>query len=183
MTTLSNIKDIEKIVRKHLISESEMPANMIRNALTTYGAALDKWLEEQQYNTVCECDSIMLFELRTRDNLADKSMTENDDSITFFKSYEVYVIIYGASSAMIANNVISRFRTQRVRQALYQEGVYLEGVTNDTSINEFKNDVMWHRHDFSINISCKLCIKQTTVDNAFDDVTTNIIKEGDKINE
>ena len=82
------------------------------------------------------------------------------------------------------NKLIARLRTQAVRQALYEEGVYIEEVKNDSSVNEFKNDVMWHRHDTEILISCKMSIKQVTPDEAFEKVDpVNTIYEGDENNE
>lgn len=184
MITLTDVNELNKIVRKYLISQAELSPERVRNALSTYGSTLDKLLEHQEYNGVCICDELMLFELRTRENEADVSMTENDDTITFDKSYTIYVIIYGDDSATVMNKLISRFRTQAVRQALYAEGVYLEKVLNDTSMNEFKNDVLWLRHDTEIHISCQMSIAQVEQVNAFESVEPiNIIYKGDENNE
>jgi len=184
MITLTDVNELNKIVRKYLISQAELSPERVRNALSTYGSTLDKLLQRQEYDGVCTCEELMLFELRTRENDADVSMTENDDTVTFDKSYTIYVIIYGDDSAMVMNKLISRLRTQAVRQALYAEGVYLERVLNDTSINEFKNDVLWHRHDTEIHISCQMSITQVEQVNEFESVDPiNTIYKGDKNNE
>lgn len=61
------------------------------------------------------------------------------------------------------------------------EGVYIEEVKNDTSFNEFKNDVMWHRHDCEILISCMMSIKQITPDDTFESVDPiDTIYKGDE---
>ena len=183
MITLTDINELNRIVRKYLISQSELSPERVRNALSTYGSTLDKLLQRQEYDSVCTCEELILFELRTRENEADVSITENDDTVTFNKSYAIYVIIYGDNSAMVMNKLISRLRTQAVRQALYAEGVYLEKVLNDRSINEFKNDVLWHRHDTEIHISCQMSITQVEEDSIFESVDPINIYKGDKNNE
>lgn len=185
MNTIANIDELNKLIRNQLIIQAELPSNRVRNALTTYGAMLDKLLTKQEFDSVCPCEELMLFELKTRENDADVSMTENEDaSISYYKSYSVYIILYGNNSATIMNKLIARLRTQAVRQALYEEGVYIEEVKNDLSINEFKNDVMWHRHDTEILISCKMSIKQVTPDNAFEKLNpVNIIIKGEQNDE
>lgn len=178
MTTITDINELNKIVRKYLINQSELPADRARNALTTYGSTLDQLLQKQEFTGICPCDELMLFELRTRENDADVSMTEVDGYVTFDKSYTIYVIIYGNNAATVMNKLIARLRTQVVRENLLNEGVYIERVLNDTSFNEFKNDVMWHRHDTEIHISCQMSIAQVSDDNAFEsiDPVTTIYK-------
>ena len=46
---------------------------------------------------------------------------------------------------------------------LSEEGIYIQTVTDPMSMNEYLNDVMWHRADFDINFSCMFEIEQ--VDN------------------
>lgn len=182
MNTINDINELNKLIRNQLIVQSELPSDRVRNALTTYGTMLDKLLTKQEFDGICECDELLLFELRTREGESDVSMTENDDTITFYKSYSLHIILYGSNSATVMNKLIARLRTRAVRQALYESGVYIEKVENDTSINEYKNDVMWHRHDTDILISCKMSITQVTDDAAFESIEpVNIIYEGDKL--
>lgn len=184
MNTIADINELNKLVRNQLIIQAELPSDRVRNALTTYGATLDKLLTNQEFDSVCPCEELMLFELKTRENDGDVSMTEVDDTVSFYKSYTLYIILYGNNGATVMNKLIARLRTQAVRQALYEEGVYIEEVKNDSSVNEFKNDVMWHRHDTEILISCKMSIKQVTPDEVFEKVDpVNIIYEGDENNE
>lgn len=170
MTILSDVNELDKIVRKYLISQSQLPAERVRNSLSTYGETLDKLLFKQTYDTICACDELMLFEVKARKNDADVSMTESDGTVSFFKSYEVYVIVYGNNAPNVANNAIARLRTENCRLAMLNEGVYLESVTEDDSINEFVNDVMWRRHDFSLFVSCKLQIDQTLESIEFEEI-------------
>lgn len=177
MTTIKDINELNKIIRTQLVLQSEISSENVRNALTTYGATLDKLLRKDEFESICECDELMLFELRTRENDADVSMTESDDTVTFYKSYTVYIILYGLNSATMMNKLIARMRTQAVRQALHEQGVYLEKVNNDMSMNEFINDTLWHRHDVEILISCKMSIEQVSPNIDFEEFGDLIIKE------
>ena len=177
MKAFADINEINKIIRAQLITQSELPSNRVRNALTTYGATLDKLLTHQEYSSICVCDDLMLFELRTRDNDADVSMTEEDGFVTYYKSYLIYIILYGNESANISSKLIARLRTSSVRLALQDEGIFIEEVKNDTSLNEFKNDVLWHRHDIEILISCKMSISQITPDPQIKELGELQIKE------
>lgn len=184
MIVFNDIEEINKILRKEIILQSGVPANRVRNALSTYGSELDKLLQNQEYVGACPCEELILFELKTRENDADVSMTEKDETITFDKSYTFYVIIYGNNSTNVANAIIARMRTQVLRQSLFEQGIYIEEVKNDMSFNEFKNEVMWHRHDFELLISCQLSITQISPSNAFESINPiQTILKGDEHNE
>lgn len=181
MIAIKDINELNKIIREQLIIQSELDSNRVRNALTTYGATLDKLLLKEEYESICKCDDLMLFELRTRENDSDVSMTEYDNDIIFYKSYTIYVILYGDNAATIMNKLIARMRSQIVRQTLYENGVYLQEMKNDISFNEFKNDTLWHRHDVEILISCKMNIEQIRADIDFENLNDiKIIKETNK---
>lgn len=171
MIAINNIDDIEKNIRNILIEQSDLSPEFIRNSLSVYGEDLDKLLEEQIYNSIhyenclppeaitTQNDSLILFELQSRDNDSDMSEEKDEDSISYYRSFKIYVIIYGKNGTNLANNLISRFRSQVIRDKLHDEGIYLESVSNANRINEFKNEEMWIRNDFEINISCHLNIE------------------------
>lgn len=180
MIAIADVNELNKICRKYLISQSGIDGSMVRNSLSLYGEELDQLLYKTTYDSVNPCQAIILFELSSRDSSSNVSMTETDDSVTEFKSYSMNIVIYGDASATIAATLIARLRTEAIRSALYAEGVYIERVTDDVSVNEFKNNVMWHRHDFKIDLTCKLSITQVSPDNAFASVEiSKIIEEGD----
>lgn len=181
MIAITDINELNKICRKYLISQSSVGGEFVRNALSTYGETLDKLLYKTTYDGISPCETLILFELKARQSDSNKSMTEADDNVTIYKSYTLYVIIYGSNSATIANTLIARLRTAAIRSALYDEGVYIESVSDDESVNEFKNNVMWHRHDIKLNISCMMSVEQVSPDYAFESVKINeIIKENSK---
>lgn len=183
INAFSDINELNKELRSVLITQAEIDGQHVRNALSTFGETLDKLLFKQTYDTICPCDELILFELKSRRNDADASMTEADDSVTYYKSFELYIIIYGDNAANVMTKLIARLRTQAVRLQLIDSGIFLEKVGNDNSLNEFKNDVMFHRHDCSIDISCRFSIQQVSTDYTMDTADIDLIEQGDSNNE
>ena len=167
MIAFENINDIEKIIRAKLIQQSQIDGKFVRNSLSLHGEALDKVLNEQIYTSIDKNDVLILFELRSRNNDNDMSET-NNDRIEYYKSFEIYVIIYGDNSTNIANNIVARFRTELVRTDLQTKSIYLETISDPTKLNEYKNETMWLRNDISIDIRCKLSINAIVEDYEFD---------------
>ena len=158
--TFSSVNELNKVLRQQLILQTELSSSNVRNGLSTYGETLEKLLAKQTYDAYEQEDSFIVFELKTRSNDSDVSYTNDDDSITYDRSYELICYIYGNSSADVANKLVSRLRTEKVRTDLYDSGVYLESVKEPISFNEYKNDMMWLRTDVSIFVSCEFKFAQ-----------------------
>lgn len=170
MKTLSNINDIEKIVRKYLISQSQLESKFVRNSLSLHGEELEKLIFEQVFTSIDVSDCMILFELKSRDNSLDFSETEKDGSLSYYKSYTIYTIIYGDNSTNIANKLVTRFRTEKIRQSLQNDGVYLEKVSEPSKLNEYKNETMWIRNDIEIDIRCHIKIDQVEIDESYENI-------------
>lgn len=168
MNVFGNINELNKYLRNMLITQSEVDPNKILNALSMYGAELDKFLEDSIYISVDQLDSVILFELINRDSDSNVSFNEyGDDKVTYYKCYTLRLIIYGNSSSDVANKIVARFRTEKVKEDLYENGIYLEEVTDPISLNEFKNNTMWLRNDVNLDIGVKLKISQVSTDSDF----------------
>ncbi len=167
--TFTKVDDINKVLRKYLISQSELPSKQVLNALSTYGENLSKILNNisTSYKT---SEAVMLFELSNRNSDSDVSFNENNN-ITYIKSYELNITIYGKDGADIANKTIARLRTERIRRLLYDEGIYIENIDEPGSFNEFKNNVLWPRNDFSINLSCEFSYSQVEQDKDIESIS------------
>ena len=160
MKSISDINEINKIMKKYLENESGLSNRNVRNALSTYGETLRKLLTDKKFNSYELTDLVILFDLHTRNNESDTSIINENKTIDVYKSYEFSITIYGNSSANLANILYARLNTDYVLSNLQDEGIYLESITLPTSINEFVNDVMWIRTDMSFLISCKHTINQ-----------------------
>lgn len=182
MIAFQNVKELEKILRENLIIQSELKPERVRNSLSIYGTQLDKLLSEEIYGSIEQSDCLLLFELNSRESTSDVSMTETEDnddnSITYYKAFRLRVILYGDDSSDIALKLVARFRTEEVRSHLYEQGVYLEKISDPFKLNEFKNETMWIRNDIEIDIGCKFKIQPINLDSNFIDITElNIIQD------
>lgn len=167
MTAIIDINELNKIMRSYVMQQAELDSEFVRNSLSTYGETLDKLLVKQSYGSICPCDVLILFELVDRDSSNNKSMTEEDDSITMYASYTFKLIIYGSLAETIANKLTARMRTANVREHLDADGIYLERVSDAKSVNEFKNGAMLRRQDIDIDISCMMSIVQVSDADSF----------------
>ena len=163
MIAFSDINELNRIIRTQLIKQSGLDGSFVRNALSLYGTNLHKETSTNIFQTLEQDDVLMLFELQIPQNQYDTSMTEDDDSISYFKSFVMKIIIYGANADNVAIKTAARLRSEFVLNKLSEEGIYIQTVTDPMSMNEYLNDVMWHRADFDINFSCMFEIEQ--VDN------------------
>lgn len=160
--------------------------------------------DEQIYDGITHDNTTLLFELEARDSNNNVSMEEDikdeskavicsnstdcdnitvsDDTgtvntnITYYKAFRLKVIIYGDDSKNLAFKLAARFRSQAVRNALYSKGIYVEEVTEQKSVNEYKNESMWLRNDFDINIGIKQEVEQITTESDFNNVDITILK-------
>lgn len=175
---ISNIDELNRIIRHQLMLQSELDGSKVLNSVSSYGQNLDKLLQAAEYTSVVPSDNILLFELTTRSSDAEVSYMMND-KIQYDRAYLVKVIIYGDNSSDIMNKLVGRFRTEKVRYSLQQEGVYLESIDPSGPINEFKNDRMWIRNDCDINIYCRNEIDELNPSDDFEsfDGLTVIVKE------
>lgn len=180
MIPISSTKEINKILRNILIKQSELPAKRIVDSLSTFGETLDKLLEKTIYDSYKTSDSVILFELLDRDSSNNMSYTKEDSTIKYQRSFEWKLIIYGNDSSDIATKIVARYRTQKIRDDLQNQGIYLEEVTEPTTFNEFKNNVIWLRNDLSINITCEFEITQIDDYHDYNILSDlKIIKEGE----
>lgn len=187
MKIFTNSDEINKLIRLQIIKQANLLPERVLNSLSTYGAELDKILteiltvstshtvgrhnvqsseDESIYVPVQHSDVVVLFELQDRQSSNNMSETNDDNSVTYTKSYIVHLIIYGDNCGDVATTLVARLRTERCRTELLDEGISLERVTDPDRINEFKNNTLWQRTDFDIYISVEY--KYTQVDDMQD---------------
>lgn len=182
ITPIVDINELDKVIRKFLIEQSELNSNKVLNALSIRGTDLDELIAENTYDSISTAETTMLFETKTRNTTSDMSMTTDEttysettcandticgndtlvgvttvveDGLVYYKAFRVRVILYGNDSINMALKLISRFRTDKIRNDFYDNGIYLETISDSESVNEYKNETMWLRTDFDIDISVK----------------------------
>lgn len=157
---IPNTNEIDRLIRAELITQSELDGNFVRNALSEYGTDLDKNRIDLVFESLEVSDCCILFETQSNSNTDDISLTEEDDTITYYKSFKIKIITYGDISDEITPKLVARFRSERVRNKLYDEGIHIESVSNPIQLDEFVNGVIWSRWDFEIEISVRFEINQ-----------------------
>lgn len=165
MKTMRSTEDLEEILRSVLIIQSELNEEQVLNSLSIHGEDLDKLFEEQVYVSIDRTDALLLFELVGRNSTSDVSDEEDDtNDILTYRSFSLRCIIYGNASQDIATKIVSRLRTKFVIEQVQSLGIYLETISDITSVNEYKNETMWQRADFMIDISCQFKIEKISTE-------------------
>lgn len=167
INSIPNTKEIDKIIRNELITQSELDGKFVRNALSEYGIDLDKNRLDSVFESIESTDCCILFETQSGNNY-DVSLSEEDDTVTYYKSFKIKIITYGDISDEITPKLVARFRTERVRNNLYNEGIYIESISNPIQLDEFVNGVIWKRWDFEIDISVRFEVNQISTYSDFD---------------
>lgn len=158
---LTDINIAIKVLRQMLINQSQLESNKVLNALSVYGPETLTTGEDCQFSFTNE-DTFILFELIEIESSSNVDMTESDDSVSVYAAYEFKLIIYGTDSANIAQKIRGRFRTTKVLDELYAQGIQLYKVDRPTAMNEYINDAMYERRDMSIYFGCNLRVEQVT---------------------
>lgn len=187
MKYLTQVKDLVKIIRDELITQSELPSNSVLNALSLYGTDLTKKVGQtgQTYEGISQTDTTLLFELTSKSSTSDVSedvevIVQEQNQLLIEKMFRVHIIIYGSSSSDVAMKIVARLRSENARVHLYDQGVYLSDVSDIHIMNEFKNNKMWLRNDFDIDIAAQFNISQVIDDDMYIGLGDfKIIKEGD----
>lgn len=171
---MTSSTELTTIIRKYLISQSELNGQLVRDAATQYGAYLDVNDHNDVFVSLAPTQTILFFELKTRDSEANMTETNDDlnETITSINSYQLHIITYGDNSNDVCNKLVARLRTERIRNLLLSEGVYLCRISDITRVNEFKNNVVWQRNDFDIDLSCEFTFTQVAVDSAYAELNT-----------
>ena len=161
---LQSIDEVNVVIRRFLIRQSEVDEHFVRDAKTLFGPSLDKSEDGVIFESIEHDDVMILFELYARKSDSDMTQTLEDGSIISYKSFVVHVIIYGDDSTTVAEKLVARFRTQKVRSDLQSNAIHLEEISEIIELHEFKASTIWKRNDFDIDISCNLLFSQINDD-------------------
>ena len=174
MIAIESTAKLEELLRNLLIEQSTLASERVLNSLSIHGEDLDKLLEDSIYVSLDRTDCVLLFELISRESSSDIS-NEDEDAISTYRSFSLKCILYGNDSNEIATEIVSRLRTEKVIEDLQAQGIYLETVSRIESVNEYKNETMWQRNDFDIDISCLFKISKISAEYELDSVEVDKI--------
>lgn len=157
---IKSIKEVDKIIGDMLVKQSKLQRGSIVNGCSIRGVDLSKFVTEKVKLSYDLSDSVIIFETKTNNN-DDIDFTEVEkDVVRESLSLEVSVIIYGNQSLALAKALKARFESEKVRNDLLDKEVYLSSVNEITFMNEFINETIWPRADFSMSIACEIQVSQ-----------------------
>ena len=159
MAEIKEVKEIERIMRLALIENSNVDGNYVRNLITEFSADLDKTYTNSIFDGLSSDNVAILFELLSDNN--SSSMSEdihNSNDIAYYQYFKLRVIIYGDESTITALRVISRLRSEVVRDELIGQGINIANISETNNVNEIINGVVWQRCDFDCLLGCKMTI-------------------------
>lgn len=174
---IKDIKNINKIVGNMLVRQSGLDRSRIINGHSVRGVNLSKFVTDNVKLSYNLSDSVIIFEIDPANN-DDVNITEESESgnIRQFVYVEVKVIIYGQEASILAKTLKARIESEEVRNDLLLQEVYMSKVKDIVVVNDFINETIWPRADFSINLAYEIEI--TKID-SFEDMTQtqNIITQ------
>lgn len=176
--SISNIFELDKIIRKYLISQSELDPRKVINSLSVRGPELQVLVEKNTYVSPDLNTTILIFENTNNDTNNNVSVPEEDGTFSIYQSFSCKIILYGNYSKTLGLILKSRMESEVIRQNLFDEGINIEKVTSPVSLNEFKNETVWIRTDLSIEYSCRMSVQPVNELNEMDNISKiKIIKE------
>lgn len=157
---IENMQDVDKIIGNMLLKQSGLNRQNIVNGLSVHGPELSKFITETVKQSYDLTDVVIIFE-RMALNENDVNFDEAEtDSIRESIAEKVSINIYGNQSFAMAKTLKARFESEKVREDLLDSGIHLMQVTNVDALNEFMNEVIWHRASFDLNIAYEISVNQ-----------------------
>lgn len=157
---ISNVQELDKIIGNMLVKQSELDRKRVINGHSIRGVDLSKFVTENVKMSYNMNDSVIIFTIEPLNNDDINFTEEENEEIRESIYMEVKIIIYGSQSEFLAKKLKARFESEKVRYDLLNEDVYLTQINNVVSVNEFVNNSIWHRADFSFNITYEIMIQQ-----------------------
>ena len=176
MTQISNIHEIEKIIGDMLVKQSQLDKSRIMNGLTPRGADLSKFVTENVKLSYDLFDTVIIFEILSSE-AENINFTEQEAEGTDIREnacFEAKITIYGNESMQMAKMLKARFESEKVRYDLLNSGLYFIDDSATQSMNEFVNNTVWPRTDWSFRIACEMMFAQVD--------TMYVIENADDIN-
>ena len=157
---INSIKEVDKIIGDMLVKQSELQRGNVVNGCSARGVDLSKFVTEKVKLSYDLSDSVIIFEIKSSNNNEVDFTEAENDVVRESLSLEVSVIIYGNQSLTLAKMLKARFESEKVRNDLLDKNVYLSSVNEISFMNEFINETIWPRADFTMSIACEIQVSQ-----------------------
>lgn len=148
-------ENIIREIRPELSEQSGIDLNRIMNAVTARGPELSKLLSSSQSVSFSLSDAFIIFELVEDDNQDNFVTHEEDESLSSISSMSLNLKIYGNAAHKVSQEILMRFKTEEVAMKMRGKGIFINGISFPTSINEFINNTVWPRCDMTLHLKVR----------------------------
>lgn len=148
-------EDIIREVRPELGTQTGISLDRIMNAASARGPDLSKILSSSQSASFNLTDCFIIFELVEDDNQDNFVTYEEDGSVSSLSSMSFNLKIYGNAAHKVSQEILMRFKTEDVAMKMRGKGVFINGISFPTAINEFINNTIWPRCDMTLHLKVR----------------------------
>lgn len=153
MITPITYEDIIKTLGKFLDEYSGLNPIRILNADSVRGTDLSQIISETEMYSPALSNSFLLFEL-LEDEAGEHFLTkgESEQEMIAIQTYNYHLMIYGNHAPRDAQRIASIFKNGDLAMKLRDSGIYIDGVSTVSAINEFINNTLIFRRDIDIKV-------------------------------
>ena len=165
--------ELTKILYSKLILFSGLDRTQIRNADGLQGSNIEKLIDSTKIESLQINDSFIIFEIvesSDRLNIGE----EDDDTISSIIEYKLIVRCYGWPSAILAQQILARFKTNDNLLELRSKGIYINNIITIDPIKEFINNIWWPRRDFTIKMLVRYSTQKVDPSSVFSEELSDI---------
>lgn len=158
-----------------LESVTGLPQSRVKNAFSSRGADLVKWIEGVISTSIDLDDSFIVFDVE--ESKKDYYVLhEDDDTDSLIANYTMFISIYGNNCSNLARKILIRFKDENLLRTLYNKGVFVGDISRPDDASEFINNTLWRRVDLSIDVKIRYNEPSYSDNKIIDSGKTEIIK-------
>ena len=175
MITPVTYEEAVKALAAFLDSKSGLDPDRILNADSARGTDLSEMISDSQTYSPSASSSLMLFELIEPGDGEHFATTDKKPSdMMTIQSYDLHLMIYGNSSPNDAQRISAAFKQPDNAYSLREKGLFIDGVSEITPVNEFVNNTLLLRRDLMIHVKTRQIFKNIVEDPGEFDETQSI---------
>ena len=145
--------DIIRNIYNELSIQTGISKDMIKNVVGVRGTSLAKRLSSTEFGSINLNDKFIIFELNEDEDTSNNvTINEYDDTVNSFMAYNFNIKVYGNHAHLVAQQILTRFKSHQVAYKLKEVGIWLTEITFPTNVNEFINNTMWPRCDLTLKL-------------------------------
>lgn len=158
MSSIPSIKyyNLVQRVRTLLLNSSNLPENRVINATSVRGPDIFKILDDTTMISPDLSDMFIIFEIKEDESSMNYyGYTTDNNTGQIIMPYTCLIKLYGSKCHDKSLEIISTIKSPTNIDNCRNNGFWITGITMPTAVNDFINNTVWPRTDFSINMQIK----------------------------